>query len=274
VKRKIIEIDPAKCDGCGQCIDACHEGALALMDGKARLVRDTFCDGLGACIGECPQGALTISEREAPAFDAAAVEAAQRPAAPAPSLRVLHASQASEPPQPSPRPHAHGGCPGSAPRVLPSPSAAAPQEASAQPGDPPPSSLGHWPVQLALVPPHAPFLAGADLLVCADCVPFAVPDFHARYLSGRAVVVGCPKLDDLNGYAEKLRQMVAVAQPRRLTVLRMEVPCCRGLAQAAISAALESGLDISVEEHVVGVRGGVQRRRVAGGDEAADPFQQ
>jgi NAD-dependent dihydropyrimidine dehydrogenase PreA subunit len=273
VKRKIIEIDPAKCDGCGQCIDACHEGALALVDGKARLVRDIFCDGLGACIGECPQGALTISEREAPAFDAAAVEAAQRSAAPAPSLPVLHASQASEAPAPSPRPHARGGCPGSALRALSSSSPAAPQDGSAQPGDPPPSSLGHWPVQLALVPPHAPFLAGADLLVCADCVPFAVPDFHARYLSGRAVVVGCPKLDDLNGYAEKLRQMVAVAQPRRLTVLRMEVPCCRGLAQAAIGAALESGLDLPVEEHVVGVRGGVQRRLVLAGGEAADPNQ-
>jgi ferredoxin len=278
VKRKIIEIDPAKCDGCGQCIDACHEGALALVDGKARLVRDIFCDGLGACIGECPQGALTISEREAPAFDAAAVEAAQRSQAsapPAPSLRVLHASQAGEAPPPSPHPHAHGGCPGSALRtlpVLPSSNAAAPQGNSAQPGDPPPSSLGHWPVQLALVPPHAPFLAGADLLVCADCVPFAVPDFHARYLSGRAVVVGCPKLDDLNGHAEKLRQLVAVAQPRRLTVLRMEVPCCRGLAQAAIGAALESGLDMRVEEHVVGVRGGVQRRLVVAGGEADAPI--
>jgi len=231
MKRKIIEIDEAKCDGCGQCIDACHEGALALVDGKARLVKDTFCDGLGACIGDCPRDALKIIEREAPAFDEKQVAAVQR------GHQV------------------HQGCPGSAMRTL-APRAAGAQTSADQP---PPSSLGQWPVQLMLVPPHAPFLKGADLVVCADCVPFAVPDFHARYLAGRAVVVGCPKLDDLGLYEEKLAAMVREARPSRLTVLRMEVPCCGGISHAAIQAAMQSGLNFPVEEHVVGIGGGIVR---------------
>ena len=234
MKRKIIEIDLEKCDGCGQCIDACHEGALALVDGKAKLVKDTFCDGLGACIGDCPRDALQIVERDAPAFDEKEVAAAQH-------------EQHEQ--------HAHQGCPGSAMRTL-APRANGGEIAADQP---PPSSLGQWPVQLMLVPPHAPFLKGADLVVCADCVPFAVPDFHARYLAGRAVVVGCPKLDDLGLYEEKLAAMVRVARPMRLTVLRMEVPCCRGLSQAAIQAALQRGQGFPVEEHVIGIGGGIQR---------------
>jgi ferredoxin len=241
MKRKIIKIDENKCDGCGQCITACHEGALALIRGKAQLVKDTFCDGLGACIGECPQGALTIVERDAPEFDEAAVAAGRR------SDR-LPLNRGTTP--------AHS-CPGSAMRSF-EPERAAPSAMD----QPPQSSLGHWPVQLMLVPPHAPFLQGADLLVCADCVPFAVPDFHARYLSGRAVVVGCPKLDDLSHYAQKLVEIVQQAQPRRLTVARMEVPCCRGIAQAAIQAALGSNSPFRIEEHVVGIRGSIERRTV------------
>jgi Fe-S-cluster-containing hydrogenase component 2 len=238
MKRKIIEIDEAKCDGCGQCIDACHEGALALVDGKARLVKDVFCDGLGACIGDCPQGALKIVERDAPAFDAAAVQIARRP----------------------PQQHSHHGCPGSALRSL----SPIDRQVPVAPVQPPPSMLGQWPVQLMLVPPHAPFLKGADLVVCADCVPFAVPDFHQRYLAGRAVVVGCPKLDDLGLYAEKFVEMIEEARPARLTVVRMEVPCCRGISQAAIQAALQSRQLFPVEEHVVGVRGGIERTMIRG----------
>jgi ferredoxin len=233
MRREIIEIDEAKCDGCGQCVVACHEGALALIDGKARLVTDTFCDGLGACIGECPQGALTILEREAADFDVAAAR---------------HSITA-------PVPRAEGGCQGSAVHALEGSTTVS----AGTEEQPPPSSLGHWPVQLMLVPPHAPFLRGADLLVCADCVPFAVPDFHARYLSGRAVVVGCPKLDDLEHYAEKLEAIVREAAPRRLTVVRMEVPCCRGISQTAVNAALGSRISFPVEEHVVGIRGGIGR---------------
>ena len=250
MRRKIIEIDEERCDGCGQCIDACHEGALALVDGKARLVKDSFCDGLGACIGDCPQGALTIVEREAADFDATAVAAAA----------AVGATTAARPSTASAHGHGHAlaGCPGSALRTLePSP----PAVTTARDHDRPPAScLGHWPVQLMLVPPHAPFLQGADLVVCADCVPFAVADFHARYLAGRAVVVGCPKLDDLGHYAEKLAAMVRAARPRRLTVVRMEVPCCRGITQAAVDAALASSDHrCPVEEHVVGIRGEIAR---------------
>ncbi|MGD0837007.1 MAG: 4Fe-4S binding protein [Polyangia bacterium] len=238
MKRKIIQIDESRCDGCGHCIDACHEEALAIVGGKALLVRDTFCDGLGACIGKCPQDALTIVEREAEDFDMTAIEAA---------------------PRRTPAPHGgaqvHRSCPGSAMRSL----QPAPMVAAGSPAQPPPSSLSHWPVQLMLVPPHAPFLEGASLVVCADCVPFAVPDFHARYLAGKAVVIGCPKLDDLPHYAEKLAAIMRHARPRSLTVLRMEVPCCRGISQAAIGAALGSEQRFPIEEHVVGVRGGIER---------------
>jgi ferredoxin len=236
MKRKIIEIDESRCDGCGQCIDACHEGALALVEGKAKLVRDSFCDGLGACIGDCPQGALKIVERDAPDVDA-------------------RATAQADPPRARPR-HGDGGCPGSAMRSMAPRTSATTADADDQP---PPSRLGHWPVQLMLVPPHAPFLRGADLVVCADCVPFAVPDFHARYLAGRAVLVGCPKLDDLAHYAEKLEAIVKVAQPRSLTVLRMEVPCCRGIAEVSLRAAQASGGSFPVEEHVVGIEGGIER---------------
>jgi Pyruvate/2-oxoacid:ferredoxin oxidoreductase delta subunit len=241
VKRRLIQIDESLCDGCGDCVSACHEGALQLVDGKAKLVKDSYCDGLGACIGDCPRGAITIVEREAEPFDEQAAHPAPAPAAP---------------PAPRPAPHVAGGCPGSALRSF-GRSAAAPDAPSDD--QPPPSQLGHWPVQLMLVPPHAPFLRGADLLVCADCVPFTVPDFHARYLTGRAVVVGCPKLDDLSHYAEKLRLMFEQARPARVTVVRMQVPCCRGLADIAVTAAQELG--IPVEEHVVGVQGGITQVR-------------
>ena len=229
MKRKIIEIDESKCDGCGQCIDACYEGALALVDGKAKLVKDTFCDGLGACLGDCPTGALKIVERDAGVFDQVAAEA--------------HLT----------RPPASGAGGQGAAAVASSPFSMEP---------PPPSQLGQWPVQLMLVPTHASFLQGSDLVLCADCVPFTIPDFHARYLSGRAVVVGCPKLDDLGHYAQKLAVLVAQAKPRRLTVVIMEVPCCHGLAQVALGAANESGLDFPIEIHVAGINGGIQRQIV------------
>jgi ferredoxin len=246
MKRKIIEIDEKKCDGCGQCIDTCHEGALALVEGKARLVSDTFCDGLGACLGECPRGALAIVEREAADLDLKAIEAA----------RVQAKAHAEREPG-----RAHGGCPGSALRTLAPPSTGAAKAVD----QPPASSLGHWPIQLMLVPAQATFLVEADLVVCADCVPFAVPDFHARYLAGRAVVVGCPKLDDLPLYFAKLTAIVRQARPRRLTVVRMEVPCCRGIAQAAVEAAEGSDLAFPVEEHIVKINGGIERRTVRAG---------
>lgn len=256
MKRKIIEIDNDKCDGCGQCISACHEGALALVDGKARLVKESFCDGLGACIGDCPRDALHIIERDADGFDSAAV-AATSPGGARPAEHSHDHAHALELKHTAAHPHA---CPGAAMRSLASrkPNAVRAEATSDEPAST--SALGHWPVQLMLVPPHAPFLKESDLLVCADCVPFAVADFHTRYLTGRAVVVGCPKLDDLDHYADKLAAIVETARPRRLTVLRMEVPCCRGIAQVAINAALSSGQQFPVEEHVIGIGGGIARQ--------------
>jgi ferredoxin len=233
--RKIIRIDEDKCDGCGDCVPACHEGAIEIVNGKARLKDDALCDGIGDCLGECPQGAITIEEREAPAYDELAVKSAQR--------RRMSANPLNSAPS---------GCPGSAMRSLgrrPGASQQAPTAAQSQ--------LSHWPVQLMLVPPQAPFLAGADLLICADCVPFAISDFHSRYLSCRAVLVGCPKLDDLQFYAEKLKEIIATARPKTITVLKMEVPCCSGIAQAAFWAAQQAAGNTEVEVHTIGIRGDI-----------------
>jgi len=255
VKRNIVKIDEAKCNGCGECLASCHEGALALVDGKARLVGDHYCDGLGACLSECPQGAISVEEREAAEFDEAAVEA--RKLAGRSRLRVLGA-----PPSAGPE---TSGCPGSALRTL-SPGLSRPAPlpvAGAGPSAPGAvSQLGHWPVQLRLVPSSAPFLAGADVVVCADCVPFALPDFHARYLTGRAVVVACPKLDDPADMEARLAALVTRARPRRMTVVRMEVPCCAGIANAAIRAAEADGADFPIEDHVAGIGGGVVERKI------------
>ncbi|MGI5860531.1 MAG: ATP-binding protein [Myxococcales bacterium] len=265
--RKIIRIDESKCDGCGACVPACKEGALQVIDGKARLVSDVYCDGLGACLGDCPRGAIEIIEREAPAFDLEAAERhvaqlqakKQAPAAhggcPGSAHRTLATAPASGP-------HAHhagGGCPGSAHRMLNAAGKPARPGPSTAAG---PSQLGHWPVQLQLVSPRAPFLQGADLLVCADCVPFAVPDFHQRYLAGRAVVVGCPKLDDIEHYREKLAAIVYHAQPKSLTVLRMEVPCCGGIAQALVAARDVAAPELPVELHTIGVDGSISVQKL------------
>jgi Fe-S-cluster-containing hydrogenase component 2 len=267
--RKIVQIDEARCDGCGQCIPACAEGAIALVDGKARLSSDVLCDGLGACLGECPQGAITVIEREASAFDEAAVEAhlqtsrpggaprppAAAPARPRPRLSIVPGDGAGD---------AGGGCPGSRsmalPRralsVVPAGGAAAPV---APPGDAPGESrLAHWPVQLHLVNPAAPWLRGVDLLVAADCVPFAYARFHDDLLAGRAVVVGCPKLDDLAAYVEKLTAIFRTAAPRSVTVARMEVPCCGGISMAARRALEAAGHSAPFRDVVVGVDGALR----------------
>ncbi len=249
--RKIIEIDESKCDGCGDCVSACAEGAIKIINGKAKLINDILCDGFGACLGDCHSGALKIVEREAPEFDETAV------------ARHLAAQQAAVPTAHAP---AGGGCPGSAMRQFNGPpQPAAPQPASpVQGGSQPayPSLLNHWPIQLMLVPPGAPFLHGADLVVCADCVPFTVPDFHPRYLNGKAVLVGCPKLDDLSFYFEKLEAIFAQAKPSRITVLRMEVPCCGGIAQAAVQAREKAAPEVPLEVHTIGVRGGIHLETV------------
>jgi NAD-dependent dihydropyrimidine dehydrogenase PreA subunit len=257
VIREIIEIDEAKCDGCGQCIPSCAEGALYLEGGKVRLKADVLCDGLGACLGECPQGALTVVKRDAAAFDEAAVHAAQRkPARPRPLALA-------------PEPAASGGCPGSRPRTLapvPRPPAAPRPRLSVVSEAPPPiaptggSRLGQWPVQLHLVPAGAPYLRGADLLLAADCVPFAYARFHDDFLDGRRLLVGCPKLDDLGAYVEKLTEMFRLAEPRSVTVVKMEVPCCNGIAVAARQALAVSGAAAPLEVVTIGIAGAVVAR--------------
>jgi hypothetical protein len=257
-------------------VQGCAEGALAIVDGKARLVSEVYCDGLGACLGECPRGAIRTELREAPAYDQAAVDVhlaklGRKPAAhghhapapaPAPAAAGGCACAHGGGEEPAPHHHHHhghqhdhgaGGCPGSRLRQLAPPAPAPAVERPA--GAMAPSQLRSWPVQLALVPPQAGFLKGADILLCADCVPFAVPDFHQKYLAGRVVLVGCPKLDNLAAYTQKLAAIYAVAQPRSVTVLRMEVPCCAGLAQAANRAKEAIGAELPVETVIVGIGG-------------------
>jgi len=239
--RDVIIIDEQKCDGCGDCVTACAEGALAIIDGKARLVSDVYCDGLGACLGHCPQGAITVVKRDVAAFDQKAVDV---------HLAKLGRAPAAHPAEPAcgcddqPKPaisihtgHSHGGgCPGSQMRAM------APRPV--EPRNPKPetrSHLGHWPIQLALLNPAAPYLKGCDLVLTAHCAPVAIPDYHVRYLAGKCVALACPKLDDLARHTQKLTAILAQANPASLTVLKMEVPCCGGLAFAAKQAAEASG---------------------------------
>jgi NAD-dependent dihydropyrimidine dehydrogenase PreA subunit len=253
MRRVVVEIDEARCDGCGECVPSCAEGAIRMVDGKARLVGDALCDGLGACLGECPQGAIRVIEREAVPFDHAAVErhlgrsppvaAQSAPPAPPPPRRSLSVVQPAVD-------TAAGGCPGSRSVDL-----GPPRRAPSGPGTATPGQLSHWPVQLALVSPGAPWLAGADLLLAADCVPFAYADFHRDLLAGRRVLVGCPKLDDVQAYVGKLVEIFRAARPRTLTVARMEVPCCAGIAWAAREAVRLSGVPVPVSDVTVGVAG-------------------
>ena len=242
-KRKIVDIDETKCNGCGLCAVACAEGAIQIVGGKARLVSDVYCDGLGACLGECPQGAITVAERDAAPFDEAAAG--------------RHVAQLREP---KPAAACAGSCPGSRVQdlrlsVLPA-TPDAPKE-RASPTSTARSALGNWPVQLHLVPPNAPFLHEADLLLVADCVPFALADFHERYLSGRPVVIACPKLDNTQPYVEKLASMLTLASIRSLTVVHMEVPCCMGLMRIAQAARQAAGVEVPLYEAVISTRGAV-----------------
>lgn len=234
--RKIIEIDEEKCDGCGLCIPSCPEGALQIIDGKARLVSESYCDGMGACIGDCPRDAIKMIEKEAPEFDEEAVKRKMLNS-------ISLAAKASEYP----------ACPGSMVRNFASQQM--PTESTNQPVM---SRLSNWPVQLMLVPPSAPYLRDADLLICADCVPFALADFHSRFLAGRRLLVGCPKLDDLNYYHEKLKSIFNVARPKSLLILKMEVPCCNGIAEAAIAASRTIIPQIKPEIVTIGIGGEIK----------------
>jgi len=244
VVRKIVHIDEDLCDGCGLCVPSCAEGAIRIVDGKAKLASDRLCDGLGACLGECPRGAITIVEREAEPFDEAAVN---RPArAPVHSASAGHPRMGGVPP----------ACPGSRVMQFGGP----PQHILAQAASNAPdrtSQLRQWPVQLALVPPTAPYLQGADVLLAADCVPFAYADFHNGLLAGKALLVGCPKLDDAQWYVEKLAQIILAARPTSITVAHMEVPCCSGLLRIAEMACDQAGVNVPVRSVMIGVRGDI-----------------
>ncbi|MEN8141983.1 MAG: 4Fe-4S dicluster domain-containing protein [Thermodesulfobacteriota bacterium] len=242
VLRKIIEIDDELCNGCGECVPSCAEGALEIVDGKARMIAEKYCDGLGACLGDCPEGALRIVEREVDDFDEEAVE------------ELLRQKGASEPPVPKPP---AGGCPSAKLQTF---GGQTPCQTANKPagldlaGD---SFLSHWPVQIRLVPPSAPFLKNADLLVAADCTPIAYPDFQKDFLQGRVVMMGCPKFDDQQAYIQKFKEVFETADLNSITMLIMEVPCCGTMRGIIAEALKQSGKDINVEEVVVGVRGGI-----------------
>ena len=213
--RKIIRIEEEKCSGCGACAAACHEGAIAMVDGKARLMREDYCDGLGDCLPACPAGAISFEEREAAAYDAAAVEAAAKQ------------KQAA----------AFSGCPGSRQRIIRRDEESASPAASAKAAA---SELRQWPVQIKLVAENAACFDGCDLLIAADCTAYAFGSFHQDFMRGRVTLIGCPKLDAVD-YSEKLTRIIAGNDIRSLTIVRMEVPCCGGLENAAKKALKDSG---------------------------------
>ncbi len=251
VTREIIKIDENLCDGCGDCIGSCAEGALEIVDGKARLKGEILCDGAGACLGHCPTGALTIEKRESDEYDeeAVAVELASMKTAQPVAVGALQSG-------PLPMTPPSGGCPGSAARQWTGgnrPEVAA--RADAGPVNAGASQLTQWPVQLMLLSPQAPYFRNADLCLAADCVPFAFPNFHQRFLKGKALAVGCPKLDDLQHYVDKLTEIFRVNGLKSVEVLKMEVPCCNGIAQAAITARQQAGVECPVTVTTIGVQG-------------------
>ena len=215
--RRIIEIDQEKCNGCGACAAACHEGAIGMVNGKATLLRDDYCDGLGDCLPTCPTGAITFVEREAAAYDEEAVKA---------NMAAKKASAGG----------CSGGCPGSQSHAIRS----APVQEAPVVHSEVRSRLMQWPIQLKLLPIQAPFYQGAKLLVAADCTAFSRADFHERFMKGRITVIGCPKLDE-GDYAEKLTEILRLNDIREVTVVRMEVPCCGGIQRAVETALRASG---------------------------------
>ena len=236
--RNIVKIDEAKCTGCGLCVTACAEGAIKIINGKAKLVSDTYCDGLGACLGHCPEDAITIEQREAAEFDEEATKA------------YLAREKKDAPPM---------VCPGLASHLFDEVDDADGKADEAAPTVAAASQLRHWPVQLKLVARTAPYFKDANLLLVADCVPVAMADFHQRFLKGRAVSMACPKLDDGREYVEKLADILRANSVRSLTVVHMEVPCCSGLTRIAREAVAASGRAMPFEDVTVGLRGDVVR---------------
>jgi ferredoxin len=265
MKRNIIQIDEEKCNGCGLCVSACHEGALQMIDGKARLITDSYCDGLGDCLPECPTGAITIEEREADPYDEVAVKArmAERQAGHGSTGTAASGEPAASGAHPFPayagggcpssrpisldRP-ASGGCPGSAARTLDRQPAAVAAPARQE------SELRQWPVQIKLVPVKAPYLHNANILVAADCTAFAYANIHQDFMRNRVTLIGCPKLDE-GDYAEKFTAILQHNEIKSLTVLRMDVPCCGGITHAVKRALMASGKMIPWQVVTVGTNG-------------------
>jgi ferredoxin len=277
MKRNIITIDNDRCTGCGVCIPNCPEGAIQLIDGKARLISDLFCDGLGACLGHCPEGAITLEEREAAAYDEPRVMENIIQAGPntiqahlehlrdhgqkeflAQALQVLKQKGLPNPLEvaavrPPGGHHGHGGsgCPGARAMSFEKPVAEAPPEQGTRP-----SQLTHWPVQLHLISPQAPHFQGSDLLLAADCTAFSLGDFHKDFLKGRTLVIACPKLDEGQEiYVEKIKALIDEAKINTLTVLIMQVPCCSGLLRLAKEAASQTARKVPIKCVVVGLQG-------------------
>jgi len=240
--RKIIEIDENLCNGCGECVPNCAEGALKIVDGKARVISEIYCDGLGACLGHCPQGALKVIEREAEEFNEAAVE---------------HLLKQQEHREKAPLAPVHEGCPGSRLHTFTSPCQQANIPVSHEKGR---SALTHWPVQIRLVPPTAPFLKGAHLLVAADCTAFSYPNFHSELLEGKALMIGCPKFDNAEESVSKFVEIFKNAGIKAVTVVDMEVPCCSKLPQIVRKAMEIAGKHIPIEEVIIGIRGDLLKR--------------
>ncbi|MCE5340334.1 MAG: 4Fe-4S binding protein [Planctomycetaceae bacterium] len=230
--RNIVKIDEEKCNGCGKCVTACAEGAIKLINGKAKLVSETYCDGLGACLGHCPMDAITIEQRESADFNEEAVKK---------HLENENKPQAA---------HGHGFvCPGTMAKQF--------AKKDAAQGDTT-SQLTHWPVQLNLISPNAPFLQDADLLLTADCVPFAMGDFHSKLLKDHKIIIACPKLNDVEPYIEKLTHIIKSGSIKSLTVVHMEVPCCFGLVRIVQQAIANSGKDFEFKDITISLDGQIK----------------
>jgi Pyruvate/2-oxoacid:ferredoxin oxidoreductase delta subunit len=237
VIRNMVKIDEDKCNGCGQCIIACAEGALQIIDGKAKLITDEYCDGLGACLGECPQDAITIEKRKAEAFNEEAVE--------------KHLSQRQSTLSDDANRLQHS-CPSTQVMQLEANHKEKEQMDTLKHAK---TKLSQWPIQLKLVPPNAPFFENADLLITADCVPFAYPEYHAKFLKGKALIIGCSKLDNAELYKQKLTEILTQSTIKSITVVNMEVPCCFGLYHFVKEAMKASGKTIPLKQHIISIKG-------------------
>ncbi len=238
VLRNIVKIDEEKCNGCGLCIPACAEGALKIVDGKARLVKDIYCDGLGACLGKCPQDAITIIQREAEEFDEKAVE-------------EYHKKNQKFTPIHNAHPYPHN-CPSEQIMQIERAYEQKPIPTTSQKSE---TCLTNWPIQLKLLPPNAPFFEDTDLLITADCVPFAYADFHKDLLKGKTLAIGCPKLDDISLYRNKLAQIFRMSNIKSAMVVNMEVPCCFGLFRLVKEALATSGKTIPLKQETISIKG-------------------